>query len=141
LVGYSVGIVQTWFFFHLLHQDATWIVASSAWFLGMWFDLLTFAIPQNLGTLEGTRVLVLQTFGYTALMGVAYGFALRLAQIIWSCVGLAFYALLVSRVHQPRSAIIVLEPASLNACQTAPAGPSRWSPLDRTTSLQERDRQ
>jgi hypothetical protein len=95
LVGFSVGIAQTWLFFHLLHQTATWTVAASTWFLGMWFDLLTFAVPQNLGTLEGTRVLILQTFGYTALMGVAYGFALRLAQLFWSCFGLAIYGSLV----------------------------------------------
>ena len=96
LVGYSVGIVQTLIFFYLLHQPANWTVASGAWFLGMWFDLLTFAVPQNIGTLEGTRVIVLQAFGYTALMGVTYGFAQRLAQIFWSCFGLMQYALLVS---------------------------------------------
>lgn len=97
LVGYSIGIPQTWLFFYLLHQNATWTVAASTWFLGMWFDLLTFAVPQNLGTLEGTRVLVLRSFGYTAVMGVTYGFALRLAQIFWSCFGLASYARLVSK--------------------------------------------
>lgn len=96
LVGYSVGIVQTWFFFHMLHQNASWTVASGAWFLGMWFDLLTFAVPQNLGTLEGTRVIVLQAFGYTSLMGMTYGFAQRLAQIFWSCFGLVNYAFLAS---------------------------------------------
>jgi uncharacterized membrane protein YbhN (UPF0104 family) len=97
LLGYSTGIFQTWLFFHLLHQEASWTVASCTWFLGMWFDLLTFAVPQNLGTLEGTRVIVLQAFGYTSLMGAAYGFAFRLAQIFWSCFGLANHALLVSR--------------------------------------------
>lgn len=96
LAGYSIGIAQTWLFFHLLHQDTNWTVAASAWFLGMWFDLLTFAVPQNLGTLEGTRVVVLKAFGYTSVMGVTYGFALRLAQIFWSCFGLAIYAWLVS---------------------------------------------
>lgn len=101
LAGYSVGIAQTWLFFHLLHRDANWTVAASTWFLGMWFDLLTFAVPQNLGTLEGTRILVLHAFGYTAVMGMAYGFALRLAQILWSCFGLAQNAALVSvRKHK-----------------------------------------
>jgi uncharacterized membrane protein YbhN (UPF0104 family) len=96
LAGYSIGIVQTWFFFHLLHQSAGWTIAASAWFLGMWFDLLTFAVPQNLGTLEGTRVLIFQTLGYTALMGVTYGFACRLAQIFWSGIGLVFHAFLMA---------------------------------------------
>lgn len=97
LVGYSVGIGQTWLFFHLLHQDASWMVAAGAWFLGMWFDLLTFAVPMNLGTLEGTRILVLKAVGYTTLMGMTYGIALRLAQLFWAGYGLACYAFLASR--------------------------------------------
>jgi len=97
LVGYSVGIVQTWLFFHLLHQDATWALAAAACFLGMYFDLLTFAVPLNLGTLEGGRIVALQAIGYTVLMGMTYGLALRLAQVFWACFGLLAYALLSSR--------------------------------------------
>jgi hypothetical protein len=62
----------------------------------MWFDLLTFAVPQNLGSLEGTRILILKAFGYTAVMGMTYGFALRLSMVFWSCVGLVIYGLLLS---------------------------------------------
>jgi uncharacterized protein (TIRG00374 family) len=101
LVGYSVGIAQTWLFFHLLHQDTSWTVAASIWFLGMWFDLLTFAVPQNLGSLEGTRILILKAFGYTSVMGMTYGFAMRVAMIFWSCVGLAIYAYLASGSRTP----------------------------------------
>lgn len=97
LVGYSVGIAQTWFFFHLLGQNATWTLAAAAWFLGMWFDLLTFAVPMNLGTLEGGRIVVLQAIGYTVLMGMTYGFALRLAQVFWTCFGLMTFALISPR--------------------------------------------
>jgi len=101
LAGYSLGIVQTWLFFRFLHQDTSLWVAASAWFLGMWFDLLTFAIPLNLGTLEGTRILILETIGYTALMGMTYGFAFRLAQMFWACFGLVNYAFLASRIARP----------------------------------------
>jgi len=94
LVGYSIGIVQTWFFFRLLHKDAGWSVAAGMWFLGMWFDLLTFAVPLNLGTLEGTRILAFQSIGYTALVGMTYGLALRLSQISWTAFGLVNHALL-----------------------------------------------
>jgi hypothetical protein len=97
LAGFSIGIAQTWLFFRLLHQDASWSVAAGTWFLGMWFDLLTFAVPFNLGTLEGTRIIALQAIGYTALMGMTYGFALRLALLFWSCFGLVNHALLTSR--------------------------------------------
>jgi uncharacterized protein (TIRG00374 family) len=97
LLGYSVGIAQTWFFFHLLHPPTPLSVAAAAWFLGMWFDLLTFAIPLNAGSLEGSRVLVFKLLGFTASLGMAYGVALRLAQIFWATVGLVFYGQLIKR--------------------------------------------
>jgi hypothetical protein len=102
LTGYSIGIAQTWLFFHLLGHHASWTVAAGAWFLGMWFDLLTFAVPLNIGTLEGSRIIVLQAIGYTAVMGMAYGFALRLAQMFWACFGLASHALMASRTVTPQ---------------------------------------
>ena len=52
LLGFSVGIFQTWFFFRLLNKDVSLAVTAGTWFLGMWFDLLTFAVPMNLGALE-----------------------------------------------------------------------------------------
>jgi uncharacterized protein (TIRG00374 family) len=96
LLGYSLGIAQTWFFFSLLNRTS-WVVAAATWFLGMWFDLLTFAMPFGLGTLEGTRIIALRAVGYNALLGMTYGFALRLAQLFWAAAGLGNYALLASR--------------------------------------------
>jgi len=101
LAGYSVGIAQAWLFFRLLNHDASWTVAAGVWFLGMWFDLLTFVVPQNLGTLEGTRIVALQALGYTSLMGMTWGLALRLAQIFWACFGLVNHAWLASRAAVP----------------------------------------
>lgn len=101
LVGYSVGIAQTWWFFRLLHLEAPLSVAAGAWILGMWFDLLTFAIPLNLGTLEGTRIFAFNAIGYNALMGMTYGLAQRLAQLLWAGVGLLFYAALMARAAAP----------------------------------------
>jgi hypothetical protein len=97
-VGYSIGIVQAWYFFRLLHQDANWTVAASTWFLGMWFDLFTFAVPQNVGSLEGTRIFIMKLLGFTQfdLLGMTYGFALRLTMTFWSCFGLVIYGLLIS---------------------------------------------
>lgn len=96
LVGYSIGIFQTWLFLYLVHPPASFSVAAAIWFLGMWFDLLTFAVPMNLGSLEGSRILLLKLFGYGPALGMAYGLAIRLAQIIWSSVGLAIYATLTA---------------------------------------------
>ncbi len=96
LVGYSVGIFQTWLFLNLLQPPASWGVAAAIWFIGMWFDLLTFAIPMNMGSLEGSRVLSLKLLGYGAPIGLAYGLALRFAQICWAAIGLAFYGTLTA---------------------------------------------
>jgi hypothetical protein len=52
---------------------------------------------MNVGSLEGTRIVTLNALGYTALMGMAYGVALRLAQIFWAGAGLVSYALMTSK--------------------------------------------
>lgn len=97
LVGHAVGLVQTWFFFHWLKVNMLWETVVTIWFLGMWFDLLTFAVPMNAGTLEGSRILALKTLGFSPLLGMTYGVALRLAQLFWTSIGLLVYGLLVSR--------------------------------------------
>jgi uncharacterized protein (TIRG00374 family) len=95
LLGYTVGIAQTWYFFSLLNRSS-WLVAAATCFLGMWFDLLTFAMPLGLGTLEGSRIIALKAVGYNALLGMTYGVALRLAQLFWATAGLVNYAFLTS---------------------------------------------
>jgi hypothetical protein len=97
LLGYSLGIAQTWFFLHLVNPGTSLSTAAAVWFLGMWFDLLTFAVPMNAGSLEGSRVLVFKLLGLTASMGMAYGIAMRLAQLSWATVGLGFYGQLIAR--------------------------------------------
>jgi len=100
-VGYSLGIAQTWYFFSLLNRTS-WVVAAATWFLGMWFDLLTFAMPFGLGTLEGTRIIALRAVGYNALLGIIYGAAQRLAQLFWAAAGLIIYVFLASRKSPSR---------------------------------------
>lgn len=104
LVGYSIGILQTWLFLYLVHPPASLSVAATIWFLGMWFDLLTFAVPMNVGSLEGSRILLFKLFGYGPPVGFAYGLALRLAQILWAAVGLASYATLATNKDYSRFA-------------------------------------
>ena len=101
-VGYCVGIFQTWLFFNLLKHDVSWSFTAGLWFLGMWFDLLTFAVPMNAGTLEGTRIVALRAIGYSSLLGMTYGVALRLAQLFWSICGLVIYGCLTRQAaRQP----------------------------------------
>jgi uncharacterized protein (TIRG00374 family) len=123
-VGYSVGILQTWLFFHLLHQDVSWLLAAALWFLGMWFDLLTFAVPQNLGTLEGTRIVALRAIGYSSLLGMTYGVALRLAQLFWSVLGLVVHGLILRQAARQ-------QPARMSSL---PPTSERSLPCDRQTT-------
>ncbi len=97
LLGYSLGIAQTWYFMFLLTPNASWLTAAVVWFLGMWFDLVTFAIPLNAGSLEGTRIVTLKAVGADALLGMTYGVSLRLAMLFWSGFGLLCYAWLTVR--------------------------------------------
>ena len=97
LIGFCTGILQTWLFFHLLNLGGSWPLVAAVWFLGMWFDLLTFAVPMNMGSLEGSRTVLFKAVGYSSLPGMTYGLAIRLAQIFWSVLGLALYGWLMAR--------------------------------------------
>ena len=92
LIGYSLGIIPTWFFLKSVQPAASAGAAAAVWFLGMCFDLLTFAVPLNAGSLEGSRVLALKFLGYAPRAGMAYGIALRLGQMFWATAGLALRA-------------------------------------------------
>jgi len=95
LVGFSVGIAQTWLFLTLVRQPPPIAAAATAWILGLWFDLLSFAIPMNVGALEGSRVVAFKTLGYDAAQGATFGLTMRMAQVCWTVFGLASYALLL----------------------------------------------
>ena len=105
LVGYSLGIIPTWYFLERVHPPAAVSIAATAWFLGMCFDLLTFAIPLNAGSLEGSRVLALKVLGYAAPVGMAYGIALRAGQTLWAVAGLGLRASLGTPAKNPRGEI------------------------------------
>ncbi len=92
LVGHAVALLHAWLFLWLLGQPAPLTTVAAAGLLSLWFDLLTFAIPMNLGTLEGSRILVFKALGCQALLGMAFGVAVRIAQVFWACFGLGCYA-------------------------------------------------
>jgi hypothetical protein len=97
LAGHSIGILQAWWFLHLLHLPATFTTATSIWVLGMWFDMLTFAVPLNVGTLEGSRMIALKAVGFGTVPGLTYGIALRLAQLACAALGLIYYSRFIAR--------------------------------------------
>jgi uncharacterized membrane protein YbhN (UPF0104 family) len=91
LLGHSMGIAQTWLFFHACKQPLPLSGVINASVLCLWFDLVTFAVPLNLGTLEGGRILALKAIGSSALHGMTYGVIVRTAQTFWVAFGLASY--------------------------------------------------
>jgi hypothetical protein len=103
MLGHSTGIFQTCWFFSFLHHPVSIAAASAVWVLGMWFDLMTFAVPLNLGSLEGGRIIAFKAIGSSAVLGMTFGIAQRLAQLACACFGLASYAWLTSRENRARA--------------------------------------
>ena len=97
LLGFSLGILPTWLVLRHASSEIGFGTAAAIWFLGMLFDLLSFAVPLNVGVLEGSRMLALKATGYSALLGFTYGVSLRLAQLFWAMFGLVGYGLLLSK--------------------------------------------
>ncbi len=93
LLGHSMAILQVWVYLCILKQPAPLTTVAAAGFLSLCFDLLTFAVPLNLGTLEGSRVMVFRALGCPGLLGMAFGLTIRAAQMFWACFGLVSYSL------------------------------------------------
>ena len=67
-------------------------------------DQLFFLVPARLGTLEGTRLLVLSAVGIAQVFGLAFGLIARLEGLFWNGIGLLIYALGTRRTFLARSA-------------------------------------
>jgi uncharacterized protein (TIRG00374 family) len=96
IAGLACGIVQGWYFLFLLTDHPSLTMAAGVWFLGSWFDLLSFAVPYNIGVLETTRVIAFRALGFHPAMGLTYGVTLRLEQLFWAGIGLLLYATLMA---------------------------------------------
>jgi uncharacterized protein (TIRG00374 family) len=95
IIGMTCSIIKTWYFLFLL-ADGSFYSAAGIWFLGTWFNLLTFPIPMGIGVQEGSRVIAFKALGFDSPLGLTYGIALRLEQIFWACAGLLIYAVLLA---------------------------------------------
>jgi len=103
LLGHSVALLHAWLFLCLLGQPAPFTTVAAAGILALWFDLLTFMIPLNLGTLEGSRIVIFKALGCQALLGMAFGLAIRVAQVFWAGFGLVSYACLAGVRSRPEA--------------------------------------
>jgi hypothetical protein len=94
VVGMVCSIVKIWYFLLLLPQGS-FLTAAGIFFLGTWFDLITFAIPLGIGVQEGGRVLAFKLLGFSLAQGLTFAVVLRLEQIFWAGVGLFIYPALL----------------------------------------------
>ncbi len=92
-IGMFVGILRTWYFLHLL-TVGSFFNAAGIWTLATWFDILTFPIPLEIGLQESIRVLAFKILNYSGALGLTFGIALRMEQIVWGGVGLLAYGVL-----------------------------------------------
>ena len=125
LLGHSAALLQAWLFLTWLEQPAPLATVAAAGFLSLWFDLMTFAIPLNLGTLEGSRIVVFNALGCPSLLGMAFGVAVRVAQVFWAVFGLISYSLLAAR--KPTTAT-----KASQAQSSSPGIPHRQTPQENT---------
>jgi hypothetical protein len=91
IVGMACGIIQTWWFLYLLTDTPSLITGAGIWFLGGWFDLLTFPVPYDIGILEASRGVAFSFLGFNLALGLSFGIATRLKQLFWAGIGMLVY--------------------------------------------------
>jgi hypothetical protein len=104
MAGFAMGIAQVAWFLAQVDRHAGLAAIAGIWTLGLWFDLLAFAVPMGLGTLEGSRILAFAAFGFRALDGLAFGIALRIGQTLLAVAGLGATLLFTAKIEQRRHA-------------------------------------
>ena len=100
-VGLLWAVIPTYYFLVLTRGEATPSTAGALVVLGTWFDVVSFAVPVDIGVQEATRVLAFKLVGLPTALGLTYGITRRLQQLFWAGIGLALYGLLVSNRFQP----------------------------------------
>jgi uncharacterized protein (TIRG00374 family) len=118
LLGFSVGILPAWLFLRVLSENASLPAAALILSLGMWFDVLTFAIPLNVGVLEGGRTIAVKAVGFSAVLGLTYGIAVRISQLFWAVLGLVAYACLVTGKSNSHSTASGAKSSKTTSAQT-----------------------
>ena len=91
------SILPAYYFLTFVTGGASMSLATAIVCLGIWFNLVTFALPVDFGVQETTRVIVFSILGFNSAAGLTYGITLRLEQLVWACAGLAVYVVLVRR--------------------------------------------
>ncbi len=89
------SIAPAYCFLAFLAVPASLPLATAIVCLGTWFNLVTFALPVDIGVQETARVIVFRVLGFHSALGLTYGVTLRFEQLFWAGVGLAVYGMLI----------------------------------------------
>ncbi len=108
LLGWLLGVLETWLILHVLQIPASLATAALIETLGSGVRFTTFFLPGSLGALEGANAAVFTAFGLGASAGLGFSFVRRGRQVVWIGIGLVVLAatrardrLAAVRAHRP----------------------------------------
>jgi len=87
LLGWFMGVVETWLFLRVLHVRASLATALVIETLGSAVRFATFFVPGSLGALEGANTAAFAALGFGAQAGLAFSLLRRLRQVVWIGLG------------------------------------------------------
>jgi uncharacterized protein (TIRG00374 family) len=92
--AHAFDIVKTYWLLRLLlgAEAPGWSEATLVAIAVAALDQMLFFVPGRLGTLEGTRFVVLSALGISHIYGLAFGLIARVEHLVWSGLGLLAYA-------------------------------------------------
>ena len=102
VAAHTWSILSAFCFLSFVTGGASIALACAIICLGIWFNLVTFALPVDFGVQETTRVIIFTVLGFHSAAGLTYGITLRLEQLVWAGVGLAVYAILVGKMREAK---------------------------------------
>lgn len=93
--AYIFEVVKTYVLLHGLLGEQAPGIANTAMItvLVLALDQMFFFVPGRIGTLEGSRFVILSSLGIGQVYGLAFGLLARLDKLIWSGMGLLVYTL------------------------------------------------
>ena len=87
LLGWFMGVVETWLFLRVLQVRASLATALVIETLGSAVRFATFFVPGSLGALEGANTAAFAALGLGAQAGLAFSLLRRLRQAVWIGLG------------------------------------------------------
>jgi uncharacterized protein (TIRG00374 family) len=97
LLGWIMGVFETWLFLHVLQIPASVTTALVIETLGSAVRFATFFVPGSLGAFEGANIAAFAALGFGAPAGLAFSLLRRLRQVVWIALGVV--VLLLARVR------------------------------------------